>query len=664
MRAVRFSLISKRFLVIGVALTCMLGSIPSKSVEAALPMVGDASLYYSNQASASSPYKFYTALPNTWSAQANMGSETNAIHFIRTVTSPVRNEKLTLLSDTNGTYKLYRWNGSSWTVDWTDSGGGGSATTYTPRYDIAYDYLGNALVVYSNNAVSTNQMAYRKFTGSTSTWGAKTNYTAAGTNAPGNTRFIRVENRPGTDEYAIVWADYQQNLSGNYFKWSNDTFAGEPSGALMDWLAILSGTGTEIQTKAFDIAFEPNSGELLVCYCSDGGTDLLCNQRTAGMGGAWQAQNVYSTAFDAEEIDLASDPNAASNQIAMYRHGATLQDGGAAIWDGGGWGYPSVFDDTMNAVGIGTTNGAVGWVRAGGASRAVITYDDVSSTGIDWVMWNGASWVVQADDKTNFLTTGSNDIWHELVQDRNNPGQIASIIVDSAADIGVKRLTFNGTTFAWTAMDNFGSSHNTNMHTTGGWSAAFAWANYTMPATLSVDIVDASGNSVASPSVNMSAVSSNSACQLTTGTLGSSSQKIRVSNGTATPGWSLSIAATGGSTARWTASADSYDYNDTTASGCGDSADADSVAGRLTLDSSVGTVTPESSCNTTGVAATSSSHFDQIGAVNSVGLLNGSSSATRGCYWDMTGISVSQQIPSYQMPGSYSLSLTMTVTAN
>lgn len=187
MRITRHSHISKRLLIASVSLACTFASVPTLPASAALPMTGDASLYYATQASAVSPNKTYTALTSTWSAATNMGTEANAIHFIRTVSSPVRNEKLTMLSDTNGLYKLYRWNGATWTLDWTDTGGGGSASTFTPRFDIAYDFLGNALVVYSNNVATTNQMALRKFTGSTSTWAAKQNYTAGATTAPGAT---------------------------------------------------------------------------------------------------------------------------------------------------------------------------------------------------------------------------------------------------------------------------------------------------------------------------------------------------------------------------------------------------------------------------------------------------------------------------------------------
>lgn len=368
------------------------------------------------------------------------------------------------------------------------------------------------------------------------------------------------------------------------------------------------------------------------------------------------------------------------------------------------------------------------------------------------------------------------------------------------------------------------------MHTTGGWVASYAWARYIIPAVLSADIVNSTGDSVASPSVTMSSISSNSSCQATTGTLGSSSQKIRVSNGTTNASWSLSIAATGGPTANWSATTEVMDYNDgasvarslwdntavpdintnestpvelglkfnssvagvvqgvrfykstintgthvgrlwdmngnelaqvefanetasgwqeaffsvpieiaantdyivsyfnptgrfsvdnnyfanfphsrypltapsnisasgpngvfqygsggvfptgnyaasnywvdvifdapNVSSGCGDGTDSDPTAGRLTVNPSASTITPESSCSSTGVSLSAASSFSESESRNSIGLVNAGASAQRGCYWDVTNVGLSQQIPAHQMPGTYALPLTITVTAN
>lgn len=179
--------------------------------------------------------------------------------------------------------------------------------------------------------------------------------------------------------------------------------------------------------------------------------------------------------------------------------------------------------------------------------------------------------------------------------------------------------------------------------------------------SLTVDIVDASGTAVASPSVTFSALNYAFESQTSTGTLGVSSQRIRVSNTTATATWTLTIAATSGATALWSAGTPRYDYND--ASGATDGSDSDSSGGRLTIDPSVGTVTAVSPCTSTaGITRGSSASYSETSpVVSSITLLSASSSASTSCTWDFTGVSLSQSIPASQATGTYTISLTLTV---
>src|SRR5690606_26722454 len=56
--------------------------------------------------------------------------------------------------------------------------------------------------------------------------------------------------------------------------------------------------------------------------------------------------------------------------------------------------------------------------------------------------------------------------------------------------------------------------------------------------SLSVDIVDSVGDSVTSPTFAFSAVDSRIECQNSSGIFGTSGQRIRITNGTASPQWS------------------------------------------------------------------------------------------------------------------------------
>jgi len=179
--------------------------------------------------------------------------------------------------------------------------------------------------------------------------------------------------------------------------------------------------------------------------------------------------------------------------------------------------------------------------------------------------------------------------------------------------------------------------------------------------TLSVDIVDGNGSPVASPTMGMATTSFSFVYQNSSGTFGTSTQKVRVSNLASNPQWSLSLAANDGPTAFWDGATTDYDFNDPTAN-AQDGADSDSLGGRLTLDPSQASVSPQSGCSTDGISLGSLSGFAE-GTVDSLTLVSSGSESDLDCYWDIVGISVSQTIPAEQATDSYSLDMTLTITA-
>ncbi|MBU1323207.1 hypothetical protein KKE75_04090 [Patescibacteria group bacterium] len=177
--------------------------------------------------------------------------------------------------------------------------------------------------------------------------------------------------------------------------------------------------------------------------------------------------------------------------------------------------------------------------------------------------------------------------------------------------------------------------------------------------TLTVDIVDGAGSPVGSPSMAMGAMTFSFDYQTANGTFGVSTEKIRVENTTANPQWNLTIAANGGSTAFWDGVASDYDFNDPTANAV-DGADDDSLGGQMTMNASGGTL--GGTCSATDITKGSSASFSE-GVTDSITLLTAGVSADTSCYWDLTGISVSQTVPAEQPADSYSINMTLTVTA-
>ncbi len=181
--------------------------------------------------------------------------------------------------------------------------------------------------------------------------------------------------------------------------------------------------------------------------------------------------------------------------------------------------------------------------------------------------------------------------------------------------------------------------------------------------TLSVLIVDSGGAEVISPNVNMSSKNLDFACQTSTGTFGIDSQRIRVNNGTGNSLWTLSAAASV-TTALWSAGSPNFDFNDNGSSGCADSVvDADLYGGQMTQNASVATSTPQVGCTNTGITLGGSTSFVE-GTTNSATLLIAGATAGTSCYWDLTGVAVSQMIPAEQAVGSYTITMTVDVVAN
>ncbi|MFZ2153815.1 MAG: hypothetical protein WAV16_01145 [Candidatus Moraniibacteriota bacterium] len=179
-------------------------------------------------------------------------------------------------------------------------------------------------------------------------------------------------------------------------------------------------------------------------------------------------------------------------------------------------------------------------------------------------------------------------------------------------------------------------------------------------AVKSIDIVDAGGTTVASPTVAFSAATFSFNTQDTTGTLGVSAQRIRVSNPTSTATWTASIAGSA-TTATWTAGANYYDFNDASSGGYVDGAgDADLYGGQLLVAPTGGSIVGVNSCSTSNVSLGANSSFSE-GTTDSITLASGAAGAATYCRWDVTNIGLTQRLPASQVSGSYALNLVLSV---
>jgi len=289
---------------------------------------------------------------------------------------------------------------------------------------------------------------------------------------------------------------------------------------------------------------------------------------------------------------------------------------------------PTVRPNTSNAFAYSALSAFSGIeILNGGTVEYQIT-DDGTNASPTWYYWSGSNWV----------SAGATDY--------NTYSEVNSNISQFVTDVGTGEFSFNAFLISdgeqLVKLDNVG-------------------LNY-LSGSLTADIVDGAGDPVSSPSVALANQSVGFSCQTSTGTLGIASEKIRVNNTTASAAWSLSIAADTGATATWSTGSEYFDFNDAGGSGCTDSGDTDSYGGQLTVNPSVGTITPEGGCSLTGVTKGSSNAFDE-GTTDSITLMSANGTSDTGCYWDLTGVDISQKIPAEQEQGSYSMDFTVTVVA-
>lgn len=315
-------------------------------------------------------------------------------------------------------------------------------------------------------------------------------------------------------------------------------------------------------------------------------------------------------------------------------------------------------------------------VAAGGETAVACAGGTSSRRGIQLYEFSGTATTSPLEAVNIATSTGNNASPSSGTVATTSPKTLlVASIVSQAAGTGISAWSqafteradmasntrFGGADRYTTTAGNY--STTATLSASGSWRGQIA-AFKLLPEGLTADIVDAAHTSIALPSVTFTAKSFDFNCQPNTATLGVTGQQLRVVNTTANAPWTLSIGATGGPTAKWSdGGANTYDFNDPTSSGCGDGADADTIAGQLTVDPSSAVITPDSSCSTTGVTAGVAHAFSQ-GSIDSITLAAGSALAEINCMWNITGIGLSQMLPAEPTAASYQLGLTLTLVAN
>ena len=184
----------------------------------------------------------------------------------------------------------------------------------------------------------------------------------------------------------------------------------------------------------------------------------------------------------------------------------------------------------------------------------------------------------------------------------------------------------------------------------------------TADGSLDIRFADAADTTLTNPTTVFSAAMTSRTASTTTAKLSNnSSQQLEVANSLSTTGWSVSLAATGGPTAKWTQTggAANYAFNSTNVD-----------QGQLSVDLSSSAFTASGStplgqaCTTAGLSyGVGGAFVAGTASANAITLATASSSSGLTCLFKLQNISLKQTIPAYQKPGTYTLPVTVTVVA-
>ncbi|HSH31280.1 MAG TPA: hypothetical protein VK963_01290, partial [Candidatus Saccharimonadales bacterium] len=449
----------------------VVSNLPALTPPAQAVASGDGKIIYGEGTVTTPRTRDWTNSSSSFGAEGSLPTAAASIRHTIVKASPTSNEMIVGIQATDGSLYIQRWNGTSWSSEWSVTAGDGNL----PRFDIAYEQSsGQALVVYTGNvaggALVSNELRYRVWNGST--WTAETNLDTAATT--GIVDAIALEPRSGTNEIALTWGDRNFDLAANYWDGADNTWKGEPLLAIATSLSRV-GTATTLTNWSFDLAFESTSGELLISFGVDADLDGWYMTRGAGPTGAWGVAT-ENTSFVEEgtDIELSSDPN--SDFIAYANATDNGADCDAAIWTGTAWQSFNGYDITCGTVAAGTSNNSINWVTSGSQTRAILAYDE-GAAGIDWLFYNKntAAWSALQTDQTS--GSAANETMMRMRPNPFNGAELMQLEIDANSDLFASKWTFDGTNINWARVDG-GAALELTASSITGFAADFAYNKF------------------------------------------------------------------------------------------------------------------------------------------------------------------------------------------
>jgi hypothetical protein len=460
----------------------ILTSLPTAVSDAA--SAGDGVVVYGLNGDSTPRARTYSSSGNSVSSQAATVAGV-AGRVFATESSPTQQELLTAYTDATGYLRLLCFDGTNWVQEWTSPAVIGVSSDR--RFNIAFEKTtGDAMVVYSANAATTNELKYRTKPGSVgcgaSNWSPETSLDPARTS--GTVAWVKMASNPlaGSNVIAMAWTDNSNDLSA--MMWNGSAWSNEPNPALSTTVEQASAPA---DVDAFDLAYETSSGDLMLAWGDIAGADGVAGGRYATCTGGteactWSAaQTVSAIADDTTNLDLAASPS--SDEIVLATNGNASGDIGAAYWNGASWAGTTGIDNSATTVSPNHRNVAAGWFQNGSTLRSLVVYADADAGGLSYITGNAGTFTVQSDWTTSPVMTGAFN-WGEIDTDPANPER-GIFSVAASTTLYLKRIAMDAAgAFTLTNADGGASLGTLTQATMGAFGYSY-WNNVTPPTVLS-----------------------------------------------------------------------------------------------------------------------------------------------------------------------------------
>ncbi len=449
------------------------GTILASSASLAFADLGDGKFVYGESGSGILRTRDYTDSSNTVGAEGNAATAATVNEWVIMRSSPVvENEYIaaSTRNTTNDSIYIQRYDpgSSAWAMEVSNQAGIANLTAMQ-HFDVAYEsQSGNALVLYSTGAAAANQLAYYYYISQTETWLGPCNQTSArvgdGTETIEWVFMASSKSANNPNEIAAAFSDTGDDLSAMIWTPTSETPA--DCAATSTWWAdehsaALTSALSTVNAKKFDVAYESNSGDVMVAWYAGGSDPVRATNPGSGTGWTITAETGFNNA--GIYMDLCSDPDTASDEIALasLTNSATSADTDVGVWTGSAFGNIATDTDAVAEVTATANSIACGFV--GDTGRVVVVYDDEETDAdMDWLLYiPGTGWAAQTD------VTYVNNAQERMFEIINHPDpatdKIMLVFNNSLSDIWAMRYDNS----AWTVMDGTAGGGNDALEASG-----------------------------------------------------------------------------------------------------------------------------------------------------------------------------------------------------